>query len=199
MTDTDISALATALRAFLDASDQSIVQDMLSLWPLADAAASSPACASSLPVLSFLDTVCQNAPVHHAGVAGALHAAASSLAWGQTYSEADLSRGFLDRYGWTMIVGPTAPIPSDRIMSGFLLLGPGVEYPYHKHSVEEIYKVVSGTASWRLGDDDWAPLPPGTVVHNPPWRAHGMRTDHDEPLLLAFLWRAGVVEKSVMV
>ncbi len=85
------------------------------------------------------------------------------------------------------------------MISGFLFLGPDVEYPFHKHSVEEIYLVISGAASWKLGDEDWTELEPGAVVHNPPWRPHGMRTDRDQPLLLAYLWRAGAVEKSVMV
>lgn len=199
MTKEQINHLAGLLRSALAASGHDTVLDLLSDWPEGTKTSSPLTPSSTLPVLSFLNDARRSAPTGHEALVAALETVAPALAWRQTYSEADLGRNFLDRYGWTMIVGPDAPVVSAHILSGFMILGPGIEYPYHKHSAEEIYKVVSGTASWRLGDDEWTPLPPGSIIHNPPWRAHGMRTDHGEPLLLAFLWRAGAIEKSVMV
>ncbi|NEP47061.1 MAG: hypothetical protein F6K35_50940, partial [Okeania sp. SIO2H7] len=46
------------------------------------------------------------------------------LKWQQTYSANDLSPLFLERYGWSMLVGPDAPVESTSILSGLLLLGP---------------------------------------------------------------------------
>ena len=199
MIQSDVVDLAKALRTFFSASSHAYIQETLLLWPETDAVSATLPASSSLPVLSFLDVASQNAPADSKPLADAVKNAAPALCWGQTYSKSDLGDAFLNRYGWTSVVGPNAPIKNQHLISGFLFLGPDIEYPYHKHSVEEVYKVVSGTASWRLGEDDWTPLPPGSVVHNTPWRAHGMRTNHGEPLLLAFLWRSGAVEKSVMV
>jgi len=195
----DIVTLAKALRAFFSASSDAFIQDTLLLWPESDTVSTVLPVASSLPVLSFLDAACRNSPADNKPLTNALNAAATALRWGQTYSQDDLGCEFLNRYGWSMVVGPDAPIKNHHLISGFLFLGPDIEYPYHKHSVEEAYKVVSGTASWRLGNEDWMPLPPSSVVHNASWQPHGMRTDQSEPLLLAFLWPAAEVEKSIMV
>lgn len=199
MTDSSITGLAAALRESFEASRHTVIRDILSGWPENPSPPASSPAPSTLPVLAFLETACRTASPAHRPLTDALLDAAPKLYWGQTYSKADFDNGFLDRYGWTSIVGPNAPVYSPSLISGFLFLGPDVEYPFHKHSAEEIYQVVSGTASWKLGEADWTALEAGTVVHNPPWRPHGMRTDHGQPLLLAYLWRAGAVEKSVMV
>lgn len=147
-----------------------------------------------LPVLSGLEPVGEG--TLNAAPINLLSANSNELRWQQTYSEADFGRDFLDRYGWTMIVGPDGPIHSEKLLSGFLLLGPGVEYPVHTHAAEEWYAVLSGEADWVIADADWRAKSPGTIVHNPPWQRHGIRVTGASCLILAFLWRAGQVEIS---
>ncbi len=78
-------------------------------------------------------------------------AAAGTLAWGQTYAAGDLGERFLERYGWSELIGLRGPIASDRLACGVLLLGPEIEYPPHSHAAEEIYLPLAGTADWLRG------------------------------------------------
>ena len=183
-----LNQLALDLRAVFADCGHPRVPALLADWP----GATSVPVPSALPVLGSLSRL----PAQPGDLGTQLMALSSALRWQQTYTAKDFGPVFLDRYGWTLLVGPKGPVACTSNLAGFLLLGPGIEYPVHQHAAEEAYVVVAGTASWKIGAADWAPLPPGSVVHNPPWQAHGMRTDQGTPLLLAFLWRAGAVEKS---
>jgi len=186
LTDADkIISIAIALRDHFAESGIDAVQSIASKWPSSSvvAVAETPV---TLPVTRWLT----DAAVRD------LHDIASALDWQQTYSVEDIGAPFLERYGWTMLVGPDAPIKSDAILAGILILGPNIEYPVHRHSAEEAYVILSGTASWSVGDSGWHQKSAGEVIHNPPWQPHGMRTDCGEPLVLGFLWNAGAVEKS---
>lgn len=190
-----IAPLAHGLHRLFHRSGHKAVARILENWPERDRAdrAVPP---RDLPVTAFLPEALGNAPEDTAPLVRDLVRRAPLLHWRQTYSEDDLGADFLRRYGWTELVGPAGYVDSDRLLSGFLFLGPGVEYPVHRHSAEEAYLVLSGAASWNIAGDGWQPRPAGTVVHNPPWQLHGMRTDRGQPLLIAYLWNAGVIEKS---
>ena len=47
-----------------------------------------------------------------------------------------------------------------------------------------------GNAWWRSGKSEWRLRAPGTWIHHPSWTVHAMRTAR-EPLLAAYVWRAG--------
>jgi len=194
----DAAALTRAFRAFFAEAADPVVDDVLSAWPAEPETWSLPA-ASPLPVLDHLPTAFDALPDPCAALARALAAAALGLNWQQTYTAEDMGEAFLRRYGWTLVAGPGGLIEQTGLIAGFLLLGPDVDYPPHRHSAEEIYRVVAGRASWKVGDADRRPLPPGAVVHNPPWQPHGMRTDIGEPLLAAAVWRTGDLEKSTIL
>lgn len=132
------------------------------------------------------------------GLAGEVAAHAGALEWRQTYGAADFGAGFLERYGWTEIIGLRGPIPSERVAAGFLLLGPDVTYPAHAHEAEEIYLPLSGRAWWQKGEA-WRQVEPRTAIHHPGWVPHAMRTEA-EPLLALYLWRGGdLAAKSVIL
>ena len=192
---TSIYSLNEGLKALFRTVDHPQARQMSLSWPTPPVDVSNPS-PSHLPVTSWLNEAQRNAPVSTADLVRNLAAAASDLRWQQTYSTDDFEQSFLDRYGWMLLVGPDAPMPSDALLSGFLILGPDVEYPVHQHSAKEVYVVLSGEASWKLGEEKWHSKPAGSVIYNPPWRPHGMRTDRGEPLLVGFMWKAGTVEKS---
>ena len=149
-----------------------------------------------LPVLRWLPDAARLAPPATAPLALALTEAADCLAWRQTYTADDLGPAFLERYGWTELVGLRGPVASGRLACGFLLLGPATEYPTHRHEAEEVYVPVAGTALWRAGEGPWTARPPGTTVHHPSWTPHAMRTGA-EPLVALYLWRGGdLAQKS---
>lgn len=188
--------LASALRRLFAVNGVPGLGETLALWPQ-EPYASEAVSPNELPVLDHLDAALANAPAAFRDTVDFLAAARGRLQWRQTYTEADLGPAFIERYGWTMIVGSSGPIVSQNLIAGFLLLGPGTEYPPHQHSIEEYYRIVSGQSLWKIGDGDWVERMPGDVVHNPPWQVHGMRPRSDAPLLIACLGHSATIEKSI--
>lgn len=191
--------LTERLRGLWVARDDAVVTDMLAAWP------SSPyrphhAPPKSLPVRAHLPVARAVADARYFAFVDALIACQDSLPWGQTYDETDIGPawgdGFLDKYGWAILLGADGVFESPDLIAAVMLLGPGITYPVHAHAPEELYLVLAGRASWRLDDGPWRVLDPGVLIHNPPWRRHGMRTDQGEPLLVANLTRAGAHERS---
>jgi hypothetical protein len=144
--------------------------------------------ASHLPVLRWLPEIARDAAPFGFELVAAVHRAAPSLAWRQTYTAKDLDRAFLDNYGWSEILGNGA-LASERIACGFLILGPSTHYPRHRHEAEEIYLPLSGTAAWQQGDAGWQDRAPGALIHHASEEPHAMRTG-GSPLLALYLWRS---------
>ena len=157
--------------------------------PKAADANAAPDAAPTLPVLRWLPLIARRAHGFAAPLVQALFAAAPALVWRQTYSRAELGDVFLRGYAYTEIVGPRAPVCSERIACGFLLLGPSVHYPRHRHEAEEIYVSLSGSSRWLQGDAVWRNRFPGTVIHHASEEPHAVRTTA-EPLLAVYLWRS---------
>lgn len=154
---------------------------------------------ATLPVCDVLPVAARGAAGDLAPLLAGLRDGAARLRWGQTYGTADFGEAFLRGYGWTELIGLRGPIPSDRVAVGFLLLGPGMDYPPHAHEAEEVYLPLSGTALWMRGDAPHAPVPPGRAILHPSWMPHGMRTGQD-PLVAAYVWRGGdLAAKSVIL
>jgi tetratricopeptide (TPR) repeat protein len=166
---------APQLAAFLDA------------WP--SATARRRLAPEGIPALRHLSAASAGAPPFSAAFVSAFAAAAQTLAWRRSYTQAEVGADFLDNYGWTELIGLKGPVPSDRLACGVLLLGPRVVYPPHHHEAEEIYVPLSGAAQWRHGDEPWRQLAPGTVIHHLPNASHAMRTG-EAPLLALYVWRS---------
>ena len=149
-----------------------------------------PLAAHSLPVVSALQRLSRFAAPETRTLVEAIAALAGDLDWRQTYTSADFGQRFLDNYGWSEWIGERGAFLSDAIACGVLLLGPNTEYPAHSHEAEELYLPLAGHAFWRSGQSNWRLRSPGTWIHHPAWTTHAMRTA-DEPLLAAYVWRAG--------
>ena len=165
---------------------------------IADAPAERPLEPSPLPCLEYLPRAAANAGGGAEALAQWLARDAGELRWAQTYTEADFGRGFLDRYGWTELIGTRGHFASDTIAAGFLLLGPDVVYPDHHHVAEEIYVPLTPATEWRKGDGGFVARAAGEVIHHPSNVSHAMRTGA-EPLLALYLWRGGpLAQKSTV-
>ncbi|CAO3424487.1 dimethylsulfonioproprionate lyase family protein [Azospirillum doebereinerae] len=126
--------------------------------------------------------------------AKALPPVAGRLPWRFGYApRADLPE-LQNRMAWAEIVGPAAPIRSDRVGFGLTLIGRDTHYPSHRHPAVELYAVVSGTAAWTL-DGVTTQRPPGDVVLHPANAVHAMRTT-DEPLLALYSWTGDIVSPT---
>ena len=149
-----------------------------------------------LPVLSYLPELVTEANTEIAKITKMLAISMDSLGWGQTYSRGDFGAAFLEKYGWTELIGLRGPIASEGIACGFLLLGPEIEYPKHSHEAEEIYIPFSSQSLWVQGNGDWMPRQASVPIYHRSWLTHGMRSE-STPLLALYLWRGGdLAQKS---
>ena len=178
--------LVVALRELLASAPEAeaFVRD----WPRELIA--RPVGARSLPVVAALRGLARLAAPRTRALVEAVEALAGELDWRQTYTSSDFGSRFLDNYGYNEWIGQRGAFMSDRVACGVLLLGPDTEYPDHSHEAEELYLPLAGRALWRSDEADWRLRPPGTWIHHPSWTAHAMRTSQ-EPLLAAYVWRAG--------
>ena len=118
----------------------------------------------------------------------ALVGAAPYIEWRHTYTEAEVGRDFLDRYGWFELAGPYGHFTSQQCRLTAAYWGPNLNYGWHQHAPEEIYSVISGSALFKLdGEEDLRLTPEQTRLHgsNQP---HAMDTG-EQPVLTFVMWR----------
>ena len=81
-----------------------------------------------------------------------------------------------------MIVGPNGLEDRHDVWVGLSLLAPGVRYPDHNHSPEEIYLVLTD-GQFRQGDGGWFTPGLGGTFYNEPSIRHAMASPAATPLL----------------
>ncbi|WP_287308542.1 dimethylsulfonioproprionate lyase family protein, partial [Mesorhizobium sp.] len=140
--------------------------------------------------LRQLDRIAELAPANAKPLARLLAERRGELRWGQTYSEADFGKGFIDNYGWLEVFGTRGHFVNDEVAAGLLILGPDVVYPDHHHVAEEIYIPLTGGTEWRMGEGGFRTREAGEVIHHASDVSHAMRTGK-EPLLALYIWRGG--------
>jgi len=155
-----------------------------------DLAVARPTRPGRLPVCDWLPNLEALAAAETQALVREFVAAAHILEWRQTYSAADFGPEFLQRYGWSELIGLRGPIPSEKIACGFLMLGPETDYPAHAHEAEELYLPLAGEALWMRGEPGFVPRSPGELIEHHSWTPHATRT-LDEPMLALYVWRGG--------
>ncbi|MDF2235593.1 dimethylsulfonioproprionate lyase family protein [Albimonas sp. CAU 1670] len=116
-------------------------------------------------------------------LARALGRVAGRLTW--EYGYARPPRHLTRRYAYCEVMGPQGPVPSERLILGFVLLAPSTTYPQHSHKeIEESYLSVAGAWS----ENDTAVYAPGSLILNRPEHEHRITTGDLEPCLLAYAW-----------
>ena len=143
-----------------------------------------------LPCLAHLDRAERIAGEQAKPLARLLAARRGDFRWGQTYTSADFGKKFIDNYGWLEVFGTRGHFDNRTVAGGFLILGPGIEYPDHHHVAEEIYIPLTGGADWRMGDGPFRRRDAGEIIHHASNVNHAMQTG-EEPLLALYLWRGG--------
>jgi hypothetical protein len=143
-----------------------------------------------LPVLDHLDAalaLAAQGPL--AGIGEHFARVMERLHWSQNpnYTEANSSRAFLDGYAYAGFSGPDAPLLCEVPRGGLVLLGPGVEYPGHRHAPREVYLVLTPGSEWRLDSGDWFDVDAGDLIFHERWQVHAMRT-RERPLLAFAGW-----------
>lgn len=121
-----------------------------------------------------------------AAVGAALDRIAGHLPWRYGYARRDDAPELAERIAFAEVVGPGAPIDSDVLCLGVTLIAPRTLYPAHRHPAIELYRILSGAATWTAAGAVRR-VPPGALVLHPSGVVHAMRT-HEEPLLAVYTW-----------
>ena len=108
--------------------------------------------------------------------------------WRHTYTAQEVGQDFLDHYGWFELAGPTGHFHTKqaRITVGYW--GAGLHYGRHQHAPEELYTVVSGSATFHTDGEKDAPLGPCGTRYHASNQPHAMTTT-ESPILTLIFWR----------
>ncbi|MBZ9742524.1 MULTISPECIES: dimethylsulfonioproprionate lyase family protein [unclassified Mesorhizobium] len=193
---TKFGELLRGFHAYLASVDDALVGDAVARigWDM-PARALEP---HPLACLRHLDRAAELAPPHAKPLVRLLAEQCYELHWGQTYSEGDFGKAFIDNYGWLEMFGTRGHFVNEEVAAGLLILGPGIVYPDHHHVAEEIYIPLTGGTEWRMGEVGFRKREAGEVVHHASNVNHAVRTGK-EPLLALYIWRGGpLAQKSTI-
>ncbi len=96
------------------------------------------------------------------------------------------------------IIGPGAPLQSDKVLAGFSLQAPDTYYPPHAHDAEESYWIIGGNGDWKVDTKPWFAVQPGDGIYHGPMARHVMQTN-EQPLLTVWLWTSDLDSEVLIV
>ena len=138
----------------------------------------------TLPVCAWLGRALDQGLLERtAPLVRSLRRVIGELAWRYGYER--VPRGLVRKYGYTELMGPNGPVVSERLILGLVLFAPRCTYPAHSHDgIKESYFCLSGVVS----ESNAGVYAPGSLLFNPPNKAHRITTGDFEPTLLAYAW-----------
>jgi len=175
-----------------------IIFDQLLAEVSAPIVAPSP---KALPVCRFLDKAVRAGRLgeaSHDELVAACGALALGLHWRNKYPPTTANAALIDGFGFCDAIGPDGTQDSDAVTLGLVLLGPQVDYPFHRHPAVELYYVVSGVAQWAVDFGDLTPRRPGEFLIHRSGQPHAMRSG-GEALLAISAWRGDIGARSEIV
>lgn len=165
---------------------------------------SAPVAAPSpkpLPVCRFLDDAVRAGRMgeaSHDELAAACGALAPGLHWRNKYPPTAANAALIDGFGFCDAIGPDGTQDSDAVTLGLVLLGPQVDYPFHRHPAVELYYVVSGVARWAVDFGNFALRQPGEFLIHRGGQPHAMRSG-GKALLAISAWRGDIAARSEII
>ncbi len=130
----------------------------------------------------------------------AIRNAAGSAFWLQTYTEEEVGRDFLNRYGYFEVFGPTetAHFKTDGLSGYVGYWGDGLNYDWHNHEAIELYYCLAGEALFKLEGDEDKSMTAGDARLHKSFQKHALDT-RDKPFLCLAFWRGkGLADLPMM-
>lgn len=140
------------------------------------------------PVSAEIATHCPGCCPASQPLADALPDVFDVAEWRVTYSEDQVGRDFIERYGYFELYGPTGMYHSAQARAYVGYWGRGLHYARHWHEAEELYYVCGGSAHFEAEGMPDRLLGPGDWQEHASNQPHALTT-RDEPLLTLVLWR----------
>jgi quercetin dioxygenase-like cupin family protein len=138
------------------------------------------------PITSRLAACLTRGPAGTADLRGAVADMAAGLHW-KTGPNPPWHGAFARRHAYCEVVGPTARIPSDRLLVGLFMMAPDTHYPPHEHTATELYLPLSGPVKFGLDFKPPRTRAPGRFVTIASGRPHAIET-FAETILMAWAW-----------
>ena len=155
-------------------------------WPTETMA--QPKTPVAIPATKLVRTFDLQGTIETQPVVDAIRAVSDDVHWTQTYSEAEVGRDFLNRYGYFEVLGPTGHFHSDSLRCFVAYWGARLDYGWHNHAAEELYFSLAGEGLFHANGEDDVTLKAGATKYHHSLQNHAMKT-HDAPYLCLVFWR----------
>ena len=118
--------------------------------------------------------------------------------WESGYSENEVNKEFLSKYGFFELIGPTGHFLTSEMALWVNFLDKNSYYPPHNHEAEELYFVVSGEAKFESKDEQSKILKSKDTRFHKRYQAHSITT-FDKKILSFVIWKNKFENVSKMV
>ena len=108
--------------------------------------------------------------------------------WESGYSENEVNKEFLSKYGFFELIGPTGHFLTSEMALWVNFLDKNSYYPPHNHEAEELYFVVSGEAKFESKDEQSKILKSKDTRFHKSYQAHSITT-LDKKILSFVIWK----------
>ena len=120
--------------------------------------------------------------------ATALLAASPHAKWRETYKGTQITGDFMDRFGCYCLIGTGGAFTSAKISSYVVYMPAHLDYPAHHHPAEEMYLMLSGSATFQCGQAAPETLQAGQSSQHASNEPHATKTGAS-PMLAYVVWR----------
>lgn len=151
-----------------------------------------------IPAIALVQALAGGGSAETAACVAAIAAAAPAANWQQSYTEDEVGRDFLNRYGYFELIGPTGHFLSGQTRAYIAYWGDHLYYPWHLHQAEEIYYVLAGQAQFESEGQEEAIVGPGGTRYHASNQPHAMTT-FDQPILALVLWRGAGLDGGARI
>ena len=118
--------------------------------------------------------------------------------WESGYSENEVNKEFLSKYGFFELIGPTGHFLTSEMALWVNFLDKNSYYPPHNHEAEELYFVVSGEAKFESKDEQSKILKSKDTRFHKSYQSHSITT-FDKKILSFVIWKNKFENVSKMV
>ena len=121
-----------------------------------------------------------------------IHKLISSLSfhvkWENGYTEKDVSKNFINNYGFFELIGPTGHFKTSEMALYVNYLDKNTYYPLHNHEAEELYFIISGKAKFENHNGDYDILTSNKTRFHKSFEPHAITT-YNNQILSFVIWK----------
>lgn len=141
------------------------------------------------PVNIYLDEIINSIPYNEKpeiiNISKILKKLNKYIRWDVGYQ--NMNKDFNEKFSFGDIIGPNGIVSDQNITLGFVLIGPYLNYPAHKHPAVELYTIMSTKILWSINNKKFKEKYFLENVHHKEMELHEMETK-EYPFLGIYTW-----------